>query len=286
MTPELITSIAALRARLLPIRRSGQTIGLVPTMGALHLGHRRLIEGARRDNDAVVVTIFVNPTQFDRKDDLERYPRTLTDDMAVCGEQHVDFVFAPDSAEMYPSEQLTWVDVPALTEHLCGPSRPGHFRGVATVVMKLFQIAQADRAYFGEKDAQQLAVIRRMVRDLNMSIEIVAIPTVRESDGLALSSRNQRLTAAERNIAVTLSQALFTAGKAVQNGERSAGTIRTSVLPIFHTHPEVRLEYFSIVDVETLTPVETIATPVLIAGAMYVGTTRLIDNVLAAPPSG
>lgn len=280
----VISSIADLRQRLLPVRRGGKTVGLVPTMGALHLGHRRLIELARRQNDTVVVTVFVNPPQFDRNADLEGYPRTLEDDVAICREAGVDFVFAPDSAEMYPpGGQLAWVDVPALTEHLCGPARPGHFRGVATVVMKLFQIVQADRAYFGEKDAQQLAVIRRMVRDLNVPIEIVPVPTVREPDGLAMSSRNRRLTAEDRNIATTLSHALFTAEAAVRGGERSVDRVQAAVLPLFHRHPQIRLEYFSIVDAETLTPVETIDRPVLIAGAMWLGATRLIDNVMIAP---
>ena len=280
---EVISSITELRQRLLPLHCSGKTIGLVPTMGALHPGHRRLIEVARRDNDTVVVTVFVNPTQFNRRDDLARYPRALGDDVAVCQETGVDFVFAPDSAEMYPREQLVWVDVPALTGHLCGPARPGHFRGVATVVMKLFQIVQADRAYFGEKDAQQLALIRCMVRDLNVPVEIVPVPTVREPDGLAMSSRNQRLTKEERELATTLSQALFTAEDAVQSGEHSVERIQTAVRPLFHQHPEIRLEYFSIVDPETLAPVEAIEGPVLIAGAMWVGATRLIDNVLIAP---
>jgi pantoate--beta-alanine ligase len=283
--PEVVETINLLRQRISPLRRSGKSVGLVPTMGALHLGHQRLMERARKENDVVVVTIFVNPTQFNRKDDLDRYPRTLDHDLAVCREVGMDFVFAPSASEMYPREQLAWVDVPGLTEHLCGPGRPGHFRGVATVVMKLFQIVQADRAYFGEKDAQQLAVIRRMVADLNVPIEIVAVPTVREADGLAMSSRNQHLNAREREIATALSEALFTAEDAIRSGERSAGKIRASVEPLFATRPEIRLEYFSIVDRDTLRPVEEITAPVLIAGAMWLGNTRLIDNVMAIPPN-
>jgi pantoate--beta-alanine ligase len=183
---ELVSGVAQLRERLLPLRRAGKTIGFVPTMGALHLGHRKLLEHARAETGVVVASIFVNPTQFDRKDDLDRYPRTLDQDLALCRESGVDIVFAPSAADMYPQEQWTWVDVPALTQHLCGPGRPGHFRGVATVVMKLFGIVQPDRAYFGEKDAQQLAIIKRMVADLNVPVTIVPVETVREPDGLAM----------------------------------------------------------------------------------------------------
>ena len=194
--PELVASVSGLRELLAPDRRAGRAIGLVPTMGALHLGHRRLLEIARRETETVVASIFVNPTQFDRQDDLDRYPRPLSRDLEICGEAGVDIVFTPTAAEMYPQAQLTWVEAPALTEHLCGPGRPGHFRGVATVVMKLLQIVQPDRAYFGEKDAQQLAVIRRMVKDLNVPVTVVPVATVRESDGLAMSSRNQHLSPA------------------------------------------------------------------------------------------
>ena len=262
------------------MRTAGKTIGLVPTMGALHAGHRRLLEIARAETDVVVASIFVNPTQFNRADDLDHYPRTLDQDLDVCRAAGVDLVFAPSAAEMYPQEPRTWVDVPALSEHLCGPGRPGHFRGVATVVMKLFQIVQPDRAYFGEKDAQQLAIIRRMVKDLNVPVTVVPVATVREPDGLAMSSRNRHLTPEERQRATVLSQALFAARDLVLRGERSAETIRTSVAPLFDA---VQLEYFSIVDPETLVPVERIEGPVLIAGAIWLGSTRLIDNVTVEP---
>src|SRR5579872_1086757 len=222
---DLLREIPALRRLLAERRQAGKTVGLVPTMGALHAGHRRLLEIARAENDVVVASIFVNPTQFNSPDDLQQYPRTLDRDLAVCGAAGVDLVFAPSPAEMYPQPQLAWVDVSALTQHLCGPGRPGHFRGVATVVMKLFQMVQPDRAYFGEKDAQQLAIIRRMVTDLNLPLTVVSVPTVREPDGLALSSRNQHLSASEREQAVVLSQALFAARDLVLRGEPSAAVI-------------------------------------------------------------
>jgi pantoate--beta-alanine ligase len=276
---EVVAEIAALRNLLAPQRIGGKTIGLVPTMGALHAGHRRLLDVARAETDVVVASIFVNPTQFNRAEDLDHYPRTLDQDLDVCRAAGVDLVFAPSPAEMYPEEPRTWVDVPALSEHLCGPGRPGHFRGVATVVMKLFQIVQPERAYFGEKDAQQLAIIRRMVKDLDVPVDVVPVATVREPDGLAMSSRNRHLTPEERERAVVLSQALFAARDLVLVGERTAETIRTSVAPLFDG---VRLEYFSIVDPEALVPVERIEGPVLIAGAIWLGSTRLIDNVTVA----
>jgi pantoate--beta-alanine ligase len=279
--PELATSVSGLRELLAPERRAGRAIGLVPTMGALHLGHRRLLQIARRETETVVASIFVNPTQFDRQDDLDRYPRPLSRDLEICGEAGVDIVFAPTAAEMYPQAQLTWVEAPALTQHLCGPGRPGHFRGVATVVMKLLQIVQPDRAYFGEKDAQQLTVIRRMVQDLNVPVTIVAVATVREPDGLAMSSRNQHLSPAERQTATALSRALFAARDLVQNGEPSSTVIQSAVAPQL---AGIRVEYFSIVDPETLQPVERVGRPVLIAGAIWLGSTRLIDNVTASPP--
>lgn len=277
---EVVPEIARLRELLGRERRAGKTVGLVPTMGALHAGHRRLLEVARAETQVVVASIFVNPTQFDRTNDLAGYPRTLDQDLAVCREAGVDIVFAPAAAEMYPQAQLTWVETPALTGHLCGAGRPGHFRGVATVVLKLLQIVQPDRAYFGEKDAQQLAVIRRMVQDLNVPVTIVPVATVRESDGLAMSSRNQHLSVPERRQATVLSQALFAARDAIQAGERSVAAIEASVAGFFDG---VRLEYFSIVDPHTLVPLERIEGPVLIAGAMWLGPTRLIDNVTAVP---
>lgn len=273
--PEVYSEIAALRGRLDRVA----SIGLVPTMGALHRGHAKLLEIARRENDLVVASIFVNPTQFDRKEDLENYPRTMEEDLRVCDSCGVDLVFAPAAAEMYPSESVTFVDLPALTTHLCGAHRPGHFRGVATVVLKLLNIVQPHRAYFGEKDAQQLAVIRRMVADLNVPVSIVPVATVREDDGLALSSRNKHLTPEQRAVAPLLSRALGAAITAIDQGERSSETLRNTAHATFSRYSEARLEYFEITDPGTLIPVERIAGPVLIAVAMWLGTTRLIDNM-------
>jgi len=273
--PEVFAEIAALRRRL-----SGATsIGLVPTMGALHRGHAKLLEIARRENDLLVASIFVNPTQFDRKEDLENYPRTMEEDLRVCDSCGVDLVFAPDAREMYPAEPLTFVELPALTAHLCGAHRPGHFRGVATVVLKLLNIVQPHRAYFGEKDAQQLAVIRRMVADLNVPVTIVPVATVREEDSLALSSRNKHLTPEQRAVAPVLSRALRAAVESIERGERSTRIVRDQALSIVARHPEARVEYFEITDPDTLVPVEHIAGPLLIAAAMWLGSTRLIDNM-------
>ena len=277
--PDLASSIPALVEIVKNARNSGRSIGFVPTMGALHAGHLKLMQEARRENDFVVVSIFVNPLQFDRKDDLDRYPRTLAADMDVCSTVPVDVVFTPSPAELYPQEQLAFVDVPDLTTHLCGAFRPGHFRGVATVVAKLFNIVRPDRAYFGEKDAQQLAVIRRMVDDLNMPVAIVGIPTVREQDGLALSSRNKHLNAEQRQLATLLPQMLKEARSRLDEGQRSASAIREAIESMLRKHAGVRLEYFEIVDPRTLKPVEHVGDPVLIAGAMWVGSTRLIDNM-------
>jgi pantoate--beta-alanine ligase len=277
--PEVIREVGKLRDRLNAVRRGQASIGFVPTMGALHAGHAKLLEVARRENDFVVASIFVNPLQFDRKEDLAAYPQTLDADLRVCDDCGVDLVFAPTVQELYPQEQLTFVEVPALGEHLCGRYRPGHFRGVATVVLKLFNVVQPDQAYFGEKDAQQLAIIRRMVQDLNLPVTVVPVATVREPDGLALSSRNKNLTAAQREIAPVLSRALHMAVELIDSGERSVAAIRERVLPLFDAYPEVRVEYFEVSDPDTLTPIEHIDGSVLIAAAMFLGSTRLIDNV-------
>ena len=252
-------------------------------MGALHAGHAKLLETARHQNNFVVVSIFVNPLQFERPPDLEGYPRNLDEDVAVCARAGVDVVFAPYVADLYPGEQLTFVDVPALSEHLCGKFRAGHFRGVATVVLKLFNIVQPQRAYFGEKDAQQLAIIRRMVSDLNLPITIVPVPTVREEDGVALSSRNRLLTEHERAVAPRLYRMLKRAASVFDAGERSVAAMKHTVLPELEDYRAVRIEYFEVVDPETLAPVEIVTGPVLIAAAVWLGTTRLIDNVMYCP---
>ena len=278
--PEVIRDPNELRRRLATARKNNRSIGLVPTMGALHAGHVALLQAARRQNDVAVTSIFVNPLQFDRRQDLDSYPRTMEDDLNVCGDCGVDVVFAPTEAELYPAEQLTFVESPALSAHLCGQFRSGHFRGVATVVLKLFNLVQPDRAYFGEKDAQQLAIIRRMVQDLNLPLTIVPIATVRESDGLAISSRNKLLTSQQRQIAPVLSRALRAAVELIQGGgETSVPVLHRKALAVLSAYPDARLEYFEIVDPETLAPVETVNGPVLIAAALWLGSVRLIDNI-------
>jgi pantoate--beta-alanine ligase len=249
-------------------------------MGALHSGHGSLIQRAKAENGHVVVTVFVNPTQFDRSEDFERYPRSLETDLEFCERLGVDAVFAPEAAEMYPEPLLTTVEVSEISSALEGEFRPGHFRGVATVVAKLFHIIQADRAYFGEKDAQQLAVIRRMVADLNFPIAIVRVSTVREADGLAISSRNQRLTPAERLVAPALYRGLQQAEALIRSGCDSPAAVRQAVLNALVS--EMRAEYVEVADPETMRPVERIAGDVRVAAAVWLGGVRLIDNVLAA----
>lgn len=283
MNPQLLTSIAPLRDRVAEARRAGLGVGLVPTMGALHAGHARLIEHARRECECVVVSIFVNPLQFDREDDLDRYPRTLQADVDMCAAYGVDVIFAPAVAEMYPGEPSCAVEVGRIADHLCGRHRPGHFRGVATVVMNLFQIVQPDCAYFGEKDAQQLAVIRHLVRDFNVPVRIEAVATVRDTDGMALSSRNQRLDPEERVLARSLYSGLCEARRQISQGERDAGRVKTAAGLQLPRDDRLRLEYLEIVDPENIQPVERIEGPVLVAGALWVGSTRLIDNLLCSP---
>jgi pantoate--beta-alanine ligase len=279
MNTRLVDTIAAVRGWTAAQRQAGRTVAFVPTMGALHPGHARLIERAREESGALVVSIFVNPLQFDRQDDLDRYPRTLEADLRTCEELGVDLVFAPSANEMYPAPPMCTVDVKRITDRLCGAFRPGHFAGVATVVAKLFQIVQPHSAYFGEKDAQQLAVIRRLVLDLNMPIDIVGVPTVRESDGLALSSRNVRLSPRERTSATALYHALQAAERAIAAGERDAAAVERLAAGTIPRDESLRLEYLEVVDPVELQPVQRIEGPVLVAGALWVGTTRLIDNL-------
>jgi pantoate--beta-alanine ligase len=280
---EVVHTIAEVRRILEPFRAAAQLIGLVPTMGALHAGHARLIDMARPECVCVVTSIFVNPIQFDRRDDYDRYPRTLATDAEFCAARGVDVVFAPSAEEVYPQPRRAFVEVDRVSEHLCGQFRPGHFRGVATVVLKLLNIVRPGRAYFGEKDAQQLAVIRRMVLDLNVPVTIVEVPTVREADGLALSSRNQHLSVEERRIAPLLIQALRAAESLITSGVTGADAIKREAARVFEKHPEVRVEYLEIVDREEMQPVGEITGPVRIAGAIWVGKTRLIDNLLCIP---
>jgi pantoate--beta-alanine ligase len=282
MAAELISSIEPLRRRLAEARQARPPAGLVPTMGALHAGHARLIELAREECGTVTVSIFVNPRQFDREDDLQRYPRTLDADRMLCDRLGVDFIFAPSAGEMYPVEPECTVAVGRLADHLCGSSRPGHFQGVATVVMKLFDIVAPDRAYFGEKDAQQLAIVRRMVADLNVPVVIVGVPTVRDHDGLALSSRNRHLTPAERQLAPALFRVLEVADREIARGNTDPAAVKQrAIAAIPSNESSLRLEYLEIVDPEQMQPVDTITGTVLVAGALWVGATRLIDNVVS-----
>ena len=274
-----IQTIAGLRAEVDAARRDGASIGFVPTMGALHEGHLSLILKARAENDVVVVSIFVNPTQFNVAEDLDRYPRNLESDLRLAEGAGAHIVFAPRPTEMYPQGFATWVDVEGLTGGLCGAARPGHFRGVSTVVTKLFNICAPDRAYFGEKDAQQAAVIRRMARDLDMRLEVVACPTVREPDGLAMSSRNVRLSAEERAQAPVLHGALMAARTAIENGERDAAKVRAEICARLADADLATVGYVEIVDADDLARVETVAGRCLIALAVFFGTVRLIDNV-------
>lgn len=279
-----LTTIDELRIELDAVRLTGRSIGLVPTMGALHEGHLSLIDRSNAENGCTVVTIFVNPTQFRPGEDLDAYPRQLELDQALASERGADFVFAPAPTEIYPEGFSTNIALRGITETLCGsPEQRGHehFDGVTTVVAKLFNIAQADRAYFGQKDAQQVAVIRRMARDLNFRTEVIACPTVREADGLALSSRNAYLSDEQRPRALALSKALREAKQLVAAGERDAHAVRESALKLLIETD--RVEYFEIVDPDSLDPISMIDGPVLALVAARVGETRLIDNLLLEP---
>ena len=267
--------------------RDHARVALVPTMGALHAGHLSLVEIARHHADRVVASVFVNPAQFDRTDDFERYPRDLERDGALLAAAGVDVLFAPPTVEMYPPDAQTFVTVEDLSQPLCGAHRPGHFRGVATVVLKLLNIVQPNVAVFGEKDYQQLALIRRMARDLHLEVDIVGAPIVREVDGLAMSSRNRHLSAAERAAAICLSRALGAAEQLMAGGERDAATIAAAAASELGRERLARPEYVAVVDPDTLQPLTTVFERALLALAVWIGSTRLIDNrVLAAPASG
>jgi len=277
---EVAKTIEKVRSLVKIARSRGEKIGLVPTMGALHIGHISLIEAAVKDCDFVIVSIFVNPTQFGPGEDFEKYPRPLEADLEICKKAAVDVVFMPSPEQMYPAENITWVNVEKLTEPLCGMSRPGHFRGVTTVCTKLFNIVAPDVAYFGQKDAQQAIVIKRMVADLNMPLEIVICPTVREPNGLAVSSRNQYLTAQQKKDAANIYKSLQTCRNLIDAGTRETGQIIAEMLQILQQIPSGQIEYVSIVDAETLESIDTIAGKVLAAVAVKVGPARLIDNIL------
>jgi len=277
---EVAKTIEEVRSLVSNARSEGSKIGLVPTMGALHIGHISLIEAADKDCDFVAVSIFVNPTQFGPGEDFEKYPRPLEADLEICRKAHVDVVFAPEPRQMYPAKNITWVNVEKLTEPLCGRSRPGHFRGVTTVCAKLFNIVAPDAAYFGQKDAQQAIVIKRMVADLNMPLEIVICPTVREPNGLAVSSRNQYLSEQQKKDAANIYKSLQTCRRLIDAGTTETRQIIAEMKKILQQVPSIEIEYISIVDAETLESIEIIAGEVLAAVAVRIGTTRLIDNIL------
>lgn len=276
----VLSIIADTRAALCELRALGRTIGLVPTMGALHEGHLSLVRAAKASCDAVVVSIFVNPTQFGPDEDFAKYPRTFEADCATLEREGVDVVFAPTADEMYTAGASTFVDVEGVSGRLDGASRPGHFRGVATVVAKLFNIVGPGRAFFGQKDAAQVAVLKKMVRDLNFPVELVVCPIVREPDGLAMSSRNRYLSAEERRQALALHRALEEMGRLARSGTTSADELVRAALAVLNREPQVRVDYCSIVDPETLEDVPDVRGGALAAVAAFVGATRLIDNAV------
>ena len=261
-------------------KMEGLRIGFVPTMGYLHEGHRSLIKRAVSENDHVIVSIFVNPMQFGPSEDLDSYPRDLDHDVALCEASGANLIFHPEVSEMYSPDFCTFVDMNDLTQVLCGEKRPGHFRGVCTVVNKLFNIVGADRAYFGQKDAQQLAVIRRMVRDLNMDIEIVSCPIIREEDGLAKSSRNTYLSTDERRAALILSRSIIIGQQLVVQGERNAKTVIAAIADNINMEPLAKIDYIDVVDALSMARVDKIEHSALVAIAVYIGKTRLIDNFI------
>jgi pantoate--beta-alanine ligase len=277
---QVLTTVAAMRAACRAVRQRGQTLGFVPTMGALHAGHLALIKTASAQCDVVAASIFVNPKQFGPNEDFAKYPRSFEQDCALLEAEGAELVFAPPVEEIYQPGASTMVEVEGVSDRLDGVSRPGHFRGVATVVAKLFHIVAPDRAFFGQKDAAQVAVLRRMVRDLNFDLELVVCPTVREADGLAMSSRNRYLSPPERAQALVLSRAVNAMLAAYQAGERTAARLLEIGREVIAMEPQVRIDYLTIVDPDTLLPLEFVSAGVMAAIAAHVGATRLIDNML------
>ncbi len=277
---EITGSIREVRAQVKEWRRQGLTVGLVPTMGYLHEGHKSLIDRAVAENDRVVVSDFVNPIQFGVNEDLATYPRDIEADKRLCGEAGAHLIFHPEAEEMYAPDFSTYVEMQKVSEGLCGRTRPTHFRGVCTVVCKLFHIVMPDRAYFGQKDAQQLAVIRRMVRDLDMDIQIVGCPIIREADGLAKSSRNTYLNKEEREAALVLSRAVFQGESMMKNGERDAEAVLAAMRELIESEPLARIDYVEMVDSDSIQPLTRAEGSVLVAMAVYIGNTRLIDNFM------
>jgi pantoate--beta-alanine ligase len=279
---KILRTVAELRHWSRQQRNAGNTVGLVPTMGALHAGHASLVRAARQSVDAVAVSIFVNPVQFGPHEDYARYPRPFADDCALAKAEGADVVFSPAVEEMFPPGAATFVDVESLSSRLDGLSRPGHFRGVATIVAKLLIAAEPDRAFFGQKDAAQVAVLRRLVSDLRMGVEIVVCPIVREPDGLALSSRNAYLSPAERIQALTLSRAIGRVEAGIADGERNSAKLIEAARQAFAAEPQIRIDYIELVNWATLEPVEIAVPGSLFAVAAWVGATRLIDNTVIA----
>ena len=279
-TMKIAYTVEDVKSQVRQWKKEGLTVGLVPTMGYLHEGHESLIKRAVAENDRVVVSVFLNPTQFAPNEDLASYPRDFEADTKLCEGAGAALVFHPEPSEMYAEDACTFVDMTAVTKELCGKSRPIHFRGVCTVVNKLMNISMADRAYFGQKDAQQLAVIRRMVRDLNMNVEVVGCPIIREADGLAKSSRNTYLSEEERKAGLVLSQAVKLGQKLVAEGEKSAAAVTGAMSELISAEPLAKIDYVSMVSWDSIEPVETIEGPVLVAMAVYIGKTRLIDNFI------
>lgn len=277
---EITGKIDEVRRKVKEWRNQGLSVGLVPTMGYLHEGHKSLIDRAVAENDRVVVSDFVNPIQFGAGEDLATYPRDIEADKRLCGQAGAHLIFHPQPAEMYAPDFSTYVEMQEVSEGLCGKTRPTHFRGVCTVVCKLFHIVMPDRAYFGQKDAQQLAVIRRMVRDLDMDIQIVGCPIIREPDGLAKSSRNTYLNEEERKAALVLSKAVFHGQDMMEKGERDAGTILSSMKKLIEAEPLAKIDYVEMVDADTIAPLAKAQGRVLTAMAVYIGSTRLIDNFI------
>lgn len=277
---KIVSTVEQVREEVKKWRQQGLTVGLVPTMGYLHEGHKSLIDKAVAQNDKVVVSVFVNPIQFGPTEDLATYPRDLERDAALCEDAGAALIFHPEKEDMYFDDFCTYIDMDGLTKGLCGKTRPIHFRGVCTVVGKLFNIVHPDRAYFGQKDAQQLAVVRRMVRDLNFDLEIVGCPIIREEDGLAKSSRNTYLSEEERNAAVILHKGLVKGEEMVSAGEKDVKKVLDAITEIIESEPLARIDYVEAVDFDNIETIDTIEGSVLVAVAVYIGKTRLIDNFI------
>lgn len=277
---QIITAIAAVRSVLQKAKRQNKTIGFVPTMGALHEGHMALIRQSRQNNDVTVVSIFVNPTQFGPREDFNKYPRQIKQDCLLLKKEKVDILFLPSSERMYPQPYLTYINVERLSDTLCGKSRPGHFRGVATIVAKLLLIINPNILYLGQKDAQQCIVIKRMINDLNFNTKVEIVPTVREADGLAKSSRNVYLNPQQRKEAVVLSQSLFLAKRKIKQGTREISTIKKTIRALIQKRSSGKIDYIECVDAQTLMPLKTIKSNTLIALAVRFERTRLIDNII------